>query len=201
MSSGTAVLAPAVAGAHVPAATISQTVDASQHKDISDLAVWTISTAKPGNGVEQLRDDNLETYWQSDGGQPHLINIQFTRKTQLSQVCVYLDYGLDESYTPKRMGVRCGTTLHDLTDICTVELAEPVGWVTIPLFDPLEGASCPLRTHMLQIRVYQMHQNGRDTHVRQVKVFNKRAGAAGEGSLLAGPKFVTVDMLQHATIR
>lgn len=30
-----------------------------------------------GFGVDQLRDDNLETYWQSDGSQPHLVNIQF----------------------------------------------------------------------------------------------------------------------------
>lgn len=34
-------------------------------------------TLCPGFGVDQLRDDNLETYWQSDGSQPHLVNIQF----------------------------------------------------------------------------------------------------------------------------
>ena len=28
--------------------------------------VWSLSTAKPGNGVEQLRDGNLDTYWQCD---------------------------------------------------------------------------------------------------------------------------------------
>ena len=26
------------------------------------------------------RDDNTETYWQSDGPQPHLVNIQFHKK-------------------------------------------------------------------------------------------------------------------------
>ena len=30
-----------------------------------------------GFGVEQLRDNNFETYWQSDGHLPHLVNIQF----------------------------------------------------------------------------------------------------------------------------
>jgi len=29
----------------------------SQRREIGDLAVWTLSSAKPGNGVEQLRDD------------------------------------------------------------------------------------------------------------------------------------------------
>ncbi|MEJ1286164.1 hypothetical protein NN561_017168 [Cricetulus griseus] len=36
-----------------------------------------IVAGRPGFGVDQLRDDNLETYWQSDGSQPHLVNIQF----------------------------------------------------------------------------------------------------------------------------
>ena len=89
------------------------------HREIGKEAVWSLSTAKPGNGVEQIRyahcrtapvgharralrlrpsravpcppaltttcahrrllrrrrDDNCDTYWQSDGGQPHLINI------------------------------------------------------------------------------------------------------------------------------
>ena len=30
-----------------------------------------------GYGVNLLRDNNLETYWQSDGGQPHMVNVQF----------------------------------------------------------------------------------------------------------------------------
>jgi anaphase-promoting complex subunit 10 len=51
--------------------------------------------------VEQIRDDNTDTYWQSDGGQPHLVNIQFHKKMSLCEVCFYLDYQLDESYTPK----------------------------------------------------------------------------------------------------
>jgi anaphase-promoting complex subunit 10 len=42
--------------------------------------VWSVTSAKPGNGVDLLRDDSLETYWQSDGAQPHLVNIQFQKK-------------------------------------------------------------------------------------------------------------------------
>lgn len=34
-------------------------------------------TLNQGFGVEQLRDNNFETYWQSDGHLPHLVNIQF----------------------------------------------------------------------------------------------------------------------------
>jgi len=62
--------------------------------------LWYITTS--GFGVEQLRDDTMETYWQSDGQLPHLVNIQFRRKTTVQDICIYTDYKLDESYTPSR---------------------------------------------------------------------------------------------------
>jgi anaphase-promoting complex subunit 10 len=33
-------------------------------REIGDNAVWTLSSAKTGNGVEQLRDGSQETFWQ-----------------------------------------------------------------------------------------------------------------------------------------
>ena len=56
----------------------------------------------PGFGIDQLRDGSIETYWQSDGPQPHLVNIQFRRKTTVHDICIYADYKADESYTPNR---------------------------------------------------------------------------------------------------
>ena len=56
----------------------------------------------PGFGVDQLRDGSLDTYWQSDGPQPHVINIHFQRKTTVVGICLYVDYKADESYTPNR---------------------------------------------------------------------------------------------------
>jgi len=58
--------------------------------------------SRVGFGVEQLRDGSLDTYWQSDGPQPHLINVQFRRKMTVSDICIYADYKADESYTPNR---------------------------------------------------------------------------------------------------
>lgn len=71
-------------------------------REIGKQAIWSLSSCKPGadfcymtkmsrivnlgNGVEQLRDGSLETYWQSDGPQPHLVNIQFRRKVTI-KVC------------------------------------------------------------------------------------------------------------------
>jgi hypothetical protein len=32
--------------------------------EIGKHAVWSLSTAKTGSGVQQLRDNNLDTFWQ-----------------------------------------------------------------------------------------------------------------------------------------
>lgn len=55
-----------------------------------------------GFGIDQLRDDSTDTYWQSDGQLPHLVNIQFQKKTTIRNVWIYADYKADESYTPSR---------------------------------------------------------------------------------------------------
>lgn len=33
-------------------------------REVGHEAQWSLSTAKFGSGVDQLRDDNLETFWQ-----------------------------------------------------------------------------------------------------------------------------------------
>jgi len=45
----------------------SNLIDNSDHsgqRDIGELAAWSVSSSKPGYGVEQLIDPNLETLWQ-----------------------------------------------------------------------------------------------------------------------------------------
>lgn len=147
-----------------------------KEREIGDEAVWSLSTAKSGNGVDQLRDNNMETYWQSDGPQPHLINVQFHKKTKISSIGICLDYKLDESYTPKKLSIRSGNTLHDLKEIQTLEIKEPQGIVTIALdntsnLSKTENGEKCIKTFFLQICIIAMHQNGRDTHVRQVKIY------------------------------
>ena len=170
-------------------------LDCGDLREVGKEAVFSISTAKIGNGVEQLRDGNLDTFWQSDGAAPHQLNIQFPHKTAVSKVCLYMDFTTDESYTAKKVTVRAGTTMHDLVDVTAVELHKPVGWCQIRLHAPGAGsgdgdadeAELPLRTHLLQVRVLSMHQGGKDTHVRQLCVFGPRPPPP--------TVFKTVDML------
>eukprot|EP00428_Durinskia_dybowskii_P079406 CAMPEP_0170449318 /NCGR_PEP_ID=MMETSP0117_2-20130122/51184_1 /TAXON_ID=400756 /ORGANISM="Durinskia baltica, Strain CSIRO CS-38" /LENGTH=190 /DNA_ID=CAMNT_0010710559 /DNA_START=127 /DNA_END=699 /DNA_ORIENTATION=+ len=177
-------------------------LDLSDSREIGSDATFTISSAKPGNGVEQLRDNNLDSYWQSDGSFPHFINVQFLRRVSVSKVCIYLDYSADESYTPRKLCISSGTSTHDLMDITTVELNEPVGWVILPLLsnDSNDGDTGPLHTHFLQIKILSMHQNGRDSHIRQVKILGPRTSPRVMGDYTYD-SFKTVAMQQFALIR
>lgn len=136
-------------------------------REIGHTAVWSLSSCKAGFGVEQLLDDNLVNYWQSDGPQPHLINVQFRKRTTVRFVSIYTDYKSDESYTPSKISVRIGNDPHDLRQIELLELGEPSGWINIELGD----VNNPVKTFMIQIAVLQNHQNGRDTHLRLIKIY------------------------------
>jgi len=171
----------------------------------SEAICWQLSSAKPGNGIEQLLRNG---YWQSDG-QSHWIQVHFARRVAISNVCLYLDYAADESYTPKTVAIEAGVTHQDLQVCADVELREPNGWVIIPVEsppDPLDGLDGEddeenedrnrkmdydeehelmpyashyndkhsVRVHLLRISIKSMHQNGRDTHIRNVRIFGPR---------------------------
>ncbi|XP_044738560.1 anaphase-promoting complex subunit 10 [Chrysoperla carnea] len=165
-------------------------------REVGSQAIWSLSSCKPGFGIDQLRDDCMDTYWQSDGQLPHLVNIQFQRKTTVSDIYIYTDYKLDESYTPNRISIRAGTNFNDLQEIDVIVLNEPTGWVQMPIKDIREK---PIRTFMIQIAVISNHQNGRDTHMRQIKVHSPTQGRG-----VAMDHFGTcnsVQFRQYATIR
>lgn len=144
------------------------------HREVGHLAVWTVTSAKPGNGVEALRDGRDDTYWQSDGAQPHLVNIQFQRKVRLSAIALLLNFKLDESYTPSKIAIRAGTTHADLKEVHVETLTSPQGWHNIPLQPPNQPDGTPLKAYLVQVAVLVNHQNGRDTHLRQVRIFGPR---------------------------
>jgi len=184
-------------------------VEDKDKREIGGDAVWTLSTAKPGNGVEQIRDNNTETYWQSDGPQPHLINIQFHKKVSIKEIGIYCDFKQDESYTPSKISIRAGTHFHDLQEVQEVSLEEPTGWLTVALskndLSPSEEDSEPsrdscLRAFMVQIAVLANHENGRDSHIRQIKVYGPRPDPAGL-LLDAGSGFSTAEFSMYSSVR
>jgi anaphase-promoting complex subunit 10 len=171
--------------------------DHAQRREVGALAVWSVTSAKPGNGVEMLRDENLDSYWQSDGAQPHLVNIQFQKKVRLAELAIYADYKHDESYTPNKISVRAGNSFHDLREIKVIELEEPVGWVTTSL--TAAGSNECLRAYFVQLAILSNHQNGRDTHMRQVKIYGPRQPLTRALGHLTS--FSTDDFAQYSTVR
>lgn len=138
-------------------------------REVGGIATWSLSSSKSGFGVEQLRDECMDTYWQSDGPQPHLVNITFTRKMTIKIICLYVDFQLDESYTPYRISIRSGNSFMDLSERDQMEIDKPTGWIIISI----KGANdTPIRAMHIQIAILGNHQNGRDTHLRQVKIFS-----------------------------
>ena len=164
--------------------------------EIGDQAVWSLSSCKPGFGVANLRDGCTDSYWQSDGPQPHHVNIEFLKKTSVIKLAVYVDYRVDESYTPSKISVKAGSHFHDLASVTTIELTEPSGWVFI---DTIDKQNRPVRGFLFQLSITANHQNGRDTHIRQVRVYE--AKNHGNQRLDTYPVFYTADCLAYSTIR
>ena len=64
--------------------------------------------------MEQLRDGNISTFWQSDGTQPHYVSIQFMKKMRVSEITFYIDFKTDESYTPSKISIRATNSFNEL---------------------------------------------------------------------------------------
>ncbi|KAK3065384.1 hypothetical protein LTS18_011907 [Coniosporium uncinatum] len=100
-------------------------------KEISSLASWTVSTSKPGCGIPQLLAPSTSLFWQSDGPQPHHLNIHFFKLVAISGIKIYLDFDADESYTPTKIAFLAGTGYNDLVEWCVMAFEQPRGWIDV----------------------------------------------------------------------
>ena len=210
-------------------------------RDISSLATWTLSSAKPGCGLAQLRHPSHMHFWQSDGPQPHTLTLHFFKLVAIVKMRIYLDFEMDESYTPTKMKFFGGMSEGGLVEFATWEAQEITdpetgdvhssvesirGWIEVDLkgvggrdtryyenmtirrnesnghttapgmkkgrrsmrnaFDELTGPHVNddeslggdeyiggdvLKAMIVQVRICENHQNGKDTHVRGFQVF------------------------------
>ncbi|CAK7268040.1 hypothetical protein SEPCBS119000_002852 [Sporothrix epigloea] len=148
-------------------------------KEINNLAHFSVSSHKPGNGVDQLLHDDVATYWQSDGPQPHLLTIHFLRRVEIRAIRFYIDYNQDESYTPTSIVLSAGTGHHDLLEFASLSLTTPVGWQDVDLSGVGGGADGQsLCCWIVQVKIKENHQNGKDTHIRGIKLYALDENAA-----------------------
>ncbi len=157
-------------------------------KEISSLASWTVSTAKPGSGVSALRSPDTTLFWQSDGPQPHLLSIHFFKLVEIVAIRIYLDFIADESYTPTKILFLAGMGESEVVEFSEMVLEQPRGWIDVDFsnvgpVDPeaerlemetgvVDWAKRPvLRAFLLQVKILENHQNGKDTHLRALQIF------------------------------
>lgn len=172
-------------------------LDTSNLREIGDEALsWELSSAKSGHGVQQLRDDNITTFWQSDGMVPHKVEILFHKKQEIQSIAIHTDYKLDESYTPKAITIKASSSsMHNFENhiVTKKTLKEPSGWILLSLrphkrqneFDKY------LKTNKIIFEIESSHQSGRDTHIRQIKIYapNQSNNNNANKSLLTRKQF------------
>jgi hypothetical protein len=225
-------------------------------RDISSLATWTLSSSKPGCALAQLRHPSPMHFWQSDGPQPHTLTLHFFKLVAIVKMRIYLDYELDESYTPTKIKFFGGMSEGGLVEFGSWEAPEVVdpetgertsniesirGWIDISLrgvggretryherndsptgirkskktrvsgmsleFDDMRQrpgmdalsfedelggyheddyaahfiGGDVLKAMVIQVRICENYQNGKDTHVRGFQVFARDETGGKEG--------------------
>ncbi|KAK8182911.1 anaphase-promoting complex, subunit 10-domain-containing protein [Phyllosticta citribraziliensis] len=145
-------------------------------KEISSLASWSVSTSKPGCGVPQLRSPLTTSFWQTDGPAPHYLNIHFFKVVEIVAMRIFLDFDQDESYTPKEIAFFAGMGEMDLQEWAVMPLVEPRGWINVDFEGGGETRRKKLpvlRAMLVQVKIVENHQNGKDSHLRGLQIFAK----------------------------
>lgn len=110
--------------------------------------------------------------YRSDGPQPHKLTIYFVKRVGIRVIRFYVDYREDESYTPTKIVFKSGTSENNLIEFATMNMDSPYGWQDVPIAgaggDP-DGNT--LVSYVLQMQILENHQNGKDTHLRGIKIY------------------------------
>lgn len=101
------------------------------------------------------------------------MNIHFSRLVSIHAIRLYLDFEVDESYTPTRILLQAGTGYHDLIPFSNLTFTQPKGWQDVDLSNVGGGKGDELRCFLVQIKIVENHQNGKDTHLRGLKLYAK----------------------------
>lgn len=113
------------------------------------------------------------------------MTMKFTRQVEIRALRFFVDYTQDESYTPTKILWHAGTSEHSLIQFASSTLHNPVGWQEVSITGCGGGDdSNSLCCFVVQMQVMENHQNGKDTHIRAVKVYGfddqlRAAGATG----------------------
>ena len=98
----------------------------------------------------------------------------------IAGIRIYLNFDLDESYTPTLIRFAAGTGYHDLQEFSVMKFERPTGWIDVDWegvgdieSETMDGELSILRCMLVQVRICENHQNGKDTHLRGLQIFSR----------------------------
>ncbi|KAH3671815.1 hypothetical protein WICMUC_004533 [Wickerhamomyces mucosus] len=166
--------------------------------DVGALGSWSVSSYKQGSGIKELREDSHDLFWQSDGAQPHHLDIHFAKKVSISRLSFFTDFSQDESYTPSKIVILSGSGFHNLVEVVSLDLNKPSGWTNL-VFNEMEELQNGLETFLIRILIKANHQHGKDTHLRSVKIYSPMTSFSMKSTILGS--FTSKRLLSESTIR
>lgn len=156
-----------------------QMFDYENLTDVGHLAHWKASSFKPGNPIENALDDNPGTFWQSDGSQPHQIDVYFSKRMSIVLLALYFSLLTDESYTPRFVSIYVGHSPMDAIFYKSIEVRNVNGWVALS-FEDSRPSDRLLKCQFIRLVFPINHENGKDTHLRGIKLFTPSRKLATE---------------------
>lgn len=96
----------------------------------------------------------------------------FVKRVGIRDIRFYVDYQRDESYTPIKITFKAGTSENNLIEFSDMELRTPSGWQQVSLTGVGGGPDGnTLACYVFQMQILENHQNGKDTHLRGIKIY------------------------------
>jgi anaphase-promoting complex subunit 10 len=93
-----------------------------------------------------------------------------------------VNYNEDESYTPTKIIFKAGISENNLIEFAAMELSTAVGWQQVPIAGSGGGHDGnTLYAYVFQMQILENHQNGKDTHLRGIKIYALDTDSAGTG--------------------
>ena len=120
-----------------------------------------LSSYKKNFGLENILSADGSTYWSSDGNLPHVIELIFDEIEYVHHIQLFLSFLNDDSYTPEKIDIICGLSRDRMVKVKTEIFQEPEGCMPIYIKEKVRFIYLVIRSN---------HQEGRDTHIRQIRV-------------------------------
>ncbi|SCU86394.1 LAMI_0D01882g1_1 [Lachancea mirantina] len=143
--------------------------------DATGMGHFKASSTKEGYPIVSVMDGDPNTYWQSDGSQPHTIDVYFSKRVEIACIALFFSLFLDESYSPQIFEIYAGHGPSDATHYKTLHIGEINQWIALS-FEDSRPDDRLLMCQFIRFVIPTNHENGKDTHLRGLKLFAASAG-------------------------